>query len=51
MLNDLIRHIDKTECPLQTTYYVIGCLACQDYDGNRDLINGLLFYAYDLMGM
>ena len=51
LMNDLILHIDKTPNPLETTYQVIGVLAINGYEENRDLIHGLQNYTYDLMGM
>lgn len=49
--NDLIRHIERTSDPKECAYTVIGCLAVQDYEANKALIQELLYYSYDLMGM
>jgi hypothetical protein len=50
LLNDIIGHIEHTGYALECTYAVINALG-EDYDANVDLIQGLLYYSYDLMGM
>jgi hypothetical protein len=50
LANDIIRHITETRNCLAVTSLVLDALF-ENYDDNRELINELLYFKYDLQGM
>lgn len=50
LANDIIRHISETRNALAVVSLVLDTLF-ENYDDNRELINELLWFKYDLQGM
>lgn len=50
LANDIIKHISETRNCLAVTNLVLDALF-ENYDDNRELINEMLWFKYDLLGM